>query len=127
MATDPFGGDKELKDVFFESVRVATDLAEKSENTLMPFAIGLRGEKKMMNGFPLPSDQVVEEATKVCRRSEFDVWALVWEGYVHLGGKKEDAFCFRVARNGEEKHLTFFWKYTRNPKFALVGNPGIVG
>lgn len=126
MATDPFGGDKELAEVFFASVRMARDLAAERDHAFMPFAIGRRGEEDVMNSFPIPPEEVVETATRICRESDFSVWALVWDGIVQIDGVQEDALRFRVARSGEDRILRLYWRYTRVPTFSLVANPGVI-
>ncbi len=126
MPPDPFDGDKSLAEVFFASVRVAKGLIEKSAQTIVPFALALSGERMIMKSFPLPPNEVVDFATNICRSPEINTWALTWEGSVDVGHGNEQALCFRVAPNGKEKFLTLFWRYTRNPAFKLIGNPGIL-
>jgi len=79
-----------------------------------------------MASFPMPPDDVVEMATKICRDEDFDAWALVWEGSVRLEGERAEALCFRVARNDSDKVITLYWRCRRAPQFELVGNPGVI-
>lgn len=122
----PFDGDTEIADVFFNAVEVAKELAASADDAFMPFSIGQRNDGRVMSSFPIPPEEMVETATRICRESESVIWCLVWDGYLHSGDTRHEALFFRTERTGSGTTYDLVWRYNRSPEFSMIGNPAFV-
>jgi hypothetical protein len=128
---------EEFASFFFLAIDHGFDSIESGGGPLTPFAmtVSASGEKSLHRFAADRLEQGLEMARShvAANRESVSKYAIAWDGYVTLGGKRTDAILVEAAERGDNRALLFCQRYRHVKRGLLrrthaerIGNPALI-
>jgi len=132
VARDPFLDDEGFEALVFTALNhAASCLEDGTEGPLLPFAMIVDDGERIVRHFPSPAyEQTLDGALAFAGQGGYEFWAVAWDGYITLEGRRTEAIFVRAGTEGREESLLFAWRYERplpNGGLRRLGDPVFLG
>ncbi len=132
QAQDQFDPSQKLGDLIFLALDHGVDSIRQG-GPLVPFAISdTQGQRNLDRFVAEPYEKAVAETKASIAKlpPQADLYAIAYDGFVTVGGKKYDAIIVHGAERGKGKAYLLAQRYipAKNGKrLETVGNPAFIG
>jgi len=131
-----FSPSEEFADLFFLAIDHGFGSIESAGGPLIPLTlvVGASGEKKLTRFALERLEEGVEQAkASVNGSSDVRMYAIAWDGFVTLEGKKWDAILVEAGESINKSGVLFAQRYApakkgifRKSKCERIGNPALI-
>ena len=132
-----FSPSKEFSDFFFLAIDHGFDSIEGGGGPLVPFTMVVEpsGKKQLTRFVTNRLEDGVEKAKSSITPSQgLSMYAIAWDGFVTLEGRKWDAILVEAGESSDEFGVLFSQRYVRRrkrflqkPRCERVGNLALIG
>ncbi len=124
----------EFNDLMFAALDHGTDSIKEAAGPLIPFVMIITGggERKLRRFVTDQLEEGVEAARNFVEeeKSDIEIYAIAWDGYLTLEGQKWDAILVEVGERIKEHGILLVQRYEQKGMFKkkthLVGDPALV-
>ena len=135
--SDTFNPSAAFTDFFFLAIDHGFNSIEDGDGPLIAFAmlLGTDGKRSLQR---FVTEKLEDGAVKArefvaANQHEFQMYAIAWDGFVTLEGKRSDAILVEAADRAEEIAVLFSQRYVpgkrgllKKVKAQRIGNPGVI-
>jgi hypothetical protein len=130
-ARDRISGDAGFDALVYGALEHATECLSGADGPLLPFAMIVDGGQRSVRHFHAPGyEQTLDGALAFASAGAYDFWAVAWDGYMTVEGRRTEAVFVQAGGEEREESLLFAWRYERVlPKGEVqrLGDPIFLG